>query len=446
MNATTSVKFAKAVKFALLMNKPQFLVFKFGGASVKSAEAIENVAHILKQYPQKNIVVVISAIGKTTNAFEGVWRHLIAKKPQVAKAQFEEIWNDHQAIVQSLFASTPPVLAAKLKNYREQIETLISGGNAAQPDYLYDQLVSFGELFSTTIIAAYLQETGIENQWFDARSIIKTDYAYRHGNVDWVKTKAQVLKNILPYFTQGEGQCAITQGFIGGADALNTTTLGREGSDYSAAILAYSLDADAIYIWKDVPGVLNADPKLFDNVAKRDEISYKEAIELAYYGASVIHPKTVKPLQNKSIPLWVKSFVQPELPGTLIHENSTRDAEMPAFITKANQRLLSLATKDFSFIVEEHLSEIFHLFAQHKASINMMQNSAINFSVAVDDVPERLNPLIEALHRNYAVRFNSGLELLTIRHYNETIIKQLTSGRQKLMEQRTRHTYRVVMK
>ncbi len=421
-------------------------VFKFGGASVKDAEAVHNVKAILEQYPQQKIAVVISAMGKTTNAFEEVWHCIIGKNPLEAKEKLKAIEDFHFGIIQQLFPADKQRVITAVEQILELPRNAIEGRVNGKPDYIYDQLVSCGELLSTTIVSHFLNAQGITNRWFDARAIIKTDYKFRQAKVDWSKTQLQVNQSLQPFFELGDSQVAITQGFIGGADSLNTTTLGREGSDYSASIIAFALNAHSVEIWKDVPGVLNADPRFFPNAKKLEEISYKEAIELAYYGASVIHPKTIQPLQNKAIPLWVKSFKSPKERGTLIHENTAYDKAQASFIIKPKQRLISLVTRDFSFIVEEHLSEIFHQFAEHKVTINMMQNSAINFSVSVDDDITKLNPLIDSLSAKYSIRFNTDLDLITIRHYDKPTRKQLTENKEILMEQRTRHTYRVVVK
>ena len=425
---------------------PTVSVFKFGGASVKDARSVANVKAILEKYNADKIAVVVSAMGKTTNAFEKVWKSINEKNRIQAGEELKQIEDFHLAIVEELFPENALKIKIAIQKILEIPKDAIEGKINGKPDYIYDQIVSCGELLSSTIVSHYLNANDTSNQWFDARTIIKTDYHFRSAHVDWPKTQLQVEQTLQSFFQLGDSKIAVTQGFIGGADSLNTTTLGREGSDYSAAILAFALNANQVLIWKDVPGVLNADPKFFPEAEKLDEISYKEAIELAYYGASVIHPKTLQPLQNKKIPLWVKSFKSPEEKGTLIHENTAFDSSRPSFIIKHNQRLISLATKDFSFIVEEHLSEIFHLFAQHKVTINMMQNSAINFSVSVDDDLLRLNALVEELSGKYTIRFNTGLDLLTIRHYDKPTRKKLTANKSILMEQRTRNTYRVVLK
>lgn len=420
-------------------------VFKFGGASVKNAESVRNVASILKLYEESTIVVIISAMGKMTNAFEGIWKSALLRD-KTAKEQLQAVQDFHGQIISELFEETPRSLASQLESIYNELEDRIKNPITAKPNYFYDQIVSNGEIISTLIVSAYLQHIGVSNRWIDARKLVKTDYNFREAKVDWNKTRAQIKAELLPYFESGESRIAISQGFIGGADHLNTTTLGREGSDYSAAIFAYSLDAEQVSIWKDVPGVLNADPRQYPNAELLSNISYKEAVELAYYGASVIHPKTIQPLQNKNIPLWVKSFVEPEKSGTLIDNNTAADSLIPSFIVKQNQRLISIATRDFAFIVEDNLSDIFHHFANHGVKINIMQNSAINFSVGVDEDEQKLEGLLNDLSNQYEVRYNTPLDLVTIRHFTPEIVAELTENRNIIVEQRTRNTVRFLIR
>ncbi len=420
-------------------------VFKFGGASVKNAESVRNVASILKMYEESTIVVIISAMGKMTNAFEGIWKSALLRD-KTAKEQLQAVQEFHGQIISELFEETPRSLASQLEAIYNELEDRIKNPITAKPNYFYDQIVSNGEIISTLIVSAYLQHIGVSNRWIDARKLVKTDYNYREAKVDWNKTRAQIKAELLPYFESGESRIAVSQGFIGGADHLNTTTLGREGSDYSAAIFAYSLDAEQVSIWKDVPGVLNADPRQYPNAELLSNISYKEAVELAYYGASVIHPKTIQPLQNKNIPLWVKSFVEPEKSGTLIDNNTAADSLIPSFIVKQNQRLISIATRDFAFIVEDNLSDIFHHFANHGVKINIMQNSAINFSVGVDEDEQKLEGLLNDLSNQYEVRYNTPLDLVTIRHFTPEIVDELTKNRNIIVEQRTRNTVRFLIR
>ncbi len=420
------------------------LVFKFGGASVKSADAVRNVASIVSQYGEDNLVIVASAMGKTTNALEEVHRSVLLGKADV-EDRVESLKAFHLEIVEELFREKPRTLQMELKDLFAGLAEAISGVRKGREDFAYDRLVPFGELLSTTIISHYLRDEGMENRWMDARELVKTNYDYRKAKVDWKRTSTRIKQEVNSFFESGPGKIVVTQGFIGGADSLHSTTLGREGSDYSAAIFAYALDAESVSIWKDVPGVLNADPRTYPNARWLPKISYKEAIELAYYGASVIHPKTVQPLRNKKIPLYVKSFIKPDSIGTLISDDNSEDARIPAFIIKHNQRLISLATRDFSFIAEEHLSHIFRVFGEHGVTMNMMQNSAVNFSVSVDENDLKLDKLIEELQQDYEVRYNQALDLLTIRHFNDEIIAELTHGRTRLLEQRTRNTLRLLL-
>lgn len=419
-------------------------VFKFGGASVKDAEAVRNVARIVAKHNDEPLVIVVSAMGKTTNAMEVVHRAVLEKNQETINDALDIVKDYHFKIIQELFDEPQGVHAVIDQTFKE-LEQFIGGFLQPKSDYIYDQVVSIGELLSTQIISQYLNSQGLENLWFDARKLIKTDYNYREGHVDWNRTKVQVNDAIGSYLLEGHGKIAITQGFIGGADNLNTTTLGREGSDYSAAILAWCLPTKDVTIWKDVPGVLNADPRFFEETTKRDQISYKEAIELAYYGASVIHPKTIQPLQDKKIKLFVRSFVEPEIEGTLIEDDQSKDGDVSALILKPNQRLISISTRDFAFIVEENIRDIFEHFASHKVKVNLVQNSAINFSVSVNDNPEQLEPLITELQQHYRVLYNNDLDLLTIRHYTPEIIEQFTSLRSVLVEQKTRQTYRALL-
>jgi aspartate kinase len=311
-------------------------------------------------------------------------------------------------------------------------------------DFEYDQIVSFGELFSTRMLSAYLEKLHVSHEWLDARRLVRTDNHYREGAVDWAKTERKIQKHLQEHYPNGVDRLLLTQGFIAGTPEKFSITLGREGSDYSAAIFAHALHAESVTIWKDVEGLLNADPKFIPDAVRLERIPYREAIELAYYGASVIHPKTIKPLQNKNIPLYVKSFLHPEGPGSVIHSFKEYQS-VPCFIRKTNQVLLSIFSKDFSFIAEENLSTIFALFALFNVKINVMQNSAISFSVCVD-AKSTLPQLIEELQTEFAVRYNENVELLSIRHYAEDSLAPFVKGRKVMMEQRSRSMLQVVLK
>jgi aspartate kinase len=418
------------------------LVFKFGGASVKDAEGVINLAQIVKRYPKEKLLIVVSAMGKMTNKLEALTRAYLHGEEEETHQLFEEVKAYHFGILEKLFPDHKHPVYNDIANSFVEIDWLIEEEPDDAPDYIYDQIVSIGEIVSTKIVAAYLSFTGNNAKWLDARNFIQTDNNYREGNVNWEKTEQEIQHNLAPVL---EHQIGVTQGFIGGTSENFTTTLGREGSDYSAAIFASCLNAQSLTIWKDVPGVLNADPKWFDETERIPQLSYHDAIELAYYGATVIHPKTIKPIQNKNIPLYVRSFLHPEAEGTDITA-SENQLPVPSFIFKVQQVLISIFPKDFSFIIEENLSDIFSLFHEHKVKINTMLNSAISFSVSIDEDPEKLQKLIEELSVHYKVKYNTGLELVTIRYYNQQTIDRVTVNKNILLEVKSRHTCQIVMK
>ncbi len=416
-------------------------VFKFGGASVKDAEGVKNLAQIVKKYPTNNLLIVISAMGKMTNKLEELtWAH-VAGNP-LAHQLFEEVKAFHFQIIDALFDDHKNPVYDDVANTFVEIEWLLEEEASDSADYLYDQIVSIGELVSTKIVAAYLNQVGIFSIWADARNYIKTDNNYREANVNWEKTEQEIQKHLPIYLQQG---IVVTQGFIGGTSENFTSTLGREGSDYSAAIFCACLGASSMTIWKDVPGVLNADPKWFDETEKIPELSYHDAIELTYYGATVIHPKTIKPIQNKNIPLYVRSFLQPDVEGTVITGIAT-PLPVPSFIFKVDQVLISIFPKDFSFIIEENLSHIFNILHKNKVKVNTMLNSAISFSVSVDNDETKIKHLIEDLSSTFKVKYNKGLELVTIRYYNQQTIDRVTVNKDVLLEVKSRHTCQIVMK
>lgn len=418
-------------------------VFKFGGASVKNAEAVKNVESVIKLF-NDDLVVVISAMGKTTNGLEKVVESYLNKDGKTLE-YLQEVKDFHFNILNDLFTDKNHHIFTEIHNTFVEIEWEIEDEAVREYDYVYDQIVSVGEMLSTKIVSAYLNENGTKNTWLDVRNVIQTDNNYRNAKVDWELTEQFAKKEIQAKFDKGQN-VIITQGFIGSSSELFTTTLGREGSDFSAGILAYCLNAESVTIWKDVPGMLNADPKWFDVTEKLNNISYHEAVELAYYGASVIHPKTIKPLHNKNIPLYVKSFVNPKEEGTIIDKNTTEDSKIPSFIFKMNQVLISISAKDYSFIMEDSLSHIFGLFSDKGVKINLMQNSAISFSVCVDFDNQKTLPLIEELRKEYKVLYNDNLELVTIRHYDEKTIERVTKNKEIIVEQKSRNTGRFVMK
>jgi len=416
-------------------------IFKFGGASVKNAEGVKNLANIVRDYKKGNLLIVVSAMGKMTDKLEALTQAYLSHSED-AHAIFDEVKHFHFNIIEELFQGKPNSVYDDVANTFVEIDWLIEDEPDNDHDYIYDQIVSIGEVVSTKIVAAWLNETGNKALWADARNYIQTDNTYREGKVDWAKTNQIIQKDLVPLLNEN---IIVTQGFIGGTSENYTTTLGREGSDYSAAIFASCLNAAALTIWKDVPGVLNADPKWFDETEKIAQLSYHDAIELTYYGATVIHPKTIKPLQNKGIPLFVRSFLTPEGEGTAITKENN-PLPIPSFIFKINQALISIFPKDYSFIIEENLSNIFELFHNHKIKINTMLNSAISFSVSVDDHPTQIERLIKDLSEEFTVKYNKGLELVTIRYYNQHTIDRVTVDKDILLEVKSRHTCQMVMK
>ncbi|MEE1944624.1 aspartate kinase [Pedobacter sp. KR3-3] len=417
-------------------------VFKFGGASVKDAAGVKNLAQIVQNHAKdKELLIVVSAMGKITNKLEELtWAFV--RGDENTHQLFEDIKAFHFNIINELFEDHKNPVYNDVANTFVEIEWLLEEEASDSPDYLYDQIVSIGELVSTRIVAAYLNQVGCFSIWTDARGYIKTDNTYREANVLWDKTEQEIQKHLPSFLEQG---IVVTQGFIGGTSENFTSTLGREGSDYSAAIFCACLNAESMTIWKDVPGVLNADPKWFDETEKIAQLSYHDAIELTYYGATVIHPKTIKPIQNKGIPLYVRSFIQPEAEGTAITTTQT-PLPIPSFIFKVNQVLISIFPKDFSFIIEENLSHIFDVLHRNRVKVNTMLNSAISFSVSVDNDEQKIKQLIADLSESFKVKYNSGLELVTIRYYNQQTIDRVTVNKDVLLEVKSRHTCQMVMK
>lgn len=419
-------------------------VFKFGGASVKDAQAVKNVTEILRLFNGEKLMIVVSAMAKTTNALEIIVDALWKRDKITFDAKIVELKTFHLNIVNQLFHSESHPVNTKLSVVFQELENRYCDEIPDNYNYEYDQIVSLGEILSTFIVEAYIKESGLSSKWVDARRLIRTNNTFRDADIDWKRTEELIQKNVLPLFENTD--ILITQGFIGHTTELLTTTLGREGSDFTAGIFAYCLNAESVTIWKDVPGMLNADPKYFENTIKLDKISFHEAIELSYYGASVIHPKTLKPLQNKNIPLFVKSFVNPQAEGSEIQSSTEFDHLIPSFIFKMNQILISFRTRDFSFIVESHLSDIFNRLSAIGAKINLMQNSALSFSILVDAEKVNIETILNTFQSDYEVRYNEGLELVTIRHYNQETIDRVTVDKDILLEQYARQTARIVMK
>jgi len=416
-------------------------VFKFGGASIKNAQSIRNMTDIIHSYHGEDIAIVVSAMGKTTNHLENMFHKIISNED--CKIEFSQLVNYHESIISDLFKKNASEVIQKVGIYFDEIRTLINkNSNYNTEDKFYDALVSFGEIISSSIIAEYLTYSGITTTWVDARKLIVTDQTFREGKIDWDITAKKISNTIGPILMTNP---VLTQGFLGATTQGETTTLGREGSDFSAAILAFSLDAESVTIWKDVPGILNADPKRFEDTELYNNLSYQEAAEMTYYGASVIHPKTIKPLANKNIPLYVKSFEKPTLSGTLINLG-TSHALPPTYVIKDNQSLISFGVKDLTFINEKNLSIIFHILDKLNIKINMMQNSAVTFTICVDNKKDKVLKLLEILKNDFIIRYNDNLQLVTVKNYNQIAIDKVTSSKDVLVEQRTRNTYQIVIK
>ena len=414
-------------------------VYKFGGASVKDAENVKNVAEVLRTVGYTDSIIIASAMGKTTNALEVVVNNYFNQSEAVQET-IAIVRNYHLEIINDLFKNNNHEVYTKVNQLFETLENFINNNKSPNYNFVYDQIVSTGELLSTTILHYYLQESAIENTWIDARNLIKTDTIYRDATVNWEQTTTAIKNNLI------EGRLYITQGFIGSDYNGFATTLGREGSDYSAAIFAYALNAKSVTIWKDVSGVLNADPRYFTNTTLLEQISYQEAIELAFYGASVIHPKTLQPLRQKEIPLYVKSFLAPTLPGTSVSKGADLKPFIPCFIVKKNQLLISLSSKDFSFIMEKNISDIFKLFGEYNIKVNVIQNSAISFSVCVEDKFNHFEELRQKLNTDYKVSYNENVSLYTIRHFDEYSSDVVLENKTLLLKQVNRETMQIVTK
>jgi len=415
-------------------------VFKFGGASVKDAEAVRNVANILQNYKGERLVIVVSAMGKTTNALERVVDAYYQKTGE-AQAYLDELKQAHSVILGALFEANDPIFDT-VNDTLVEIEWVLEEEPEESYDYIYDQIVSIGEFLSTHIVSAYLCKVELPTTWLDARNVILTDNTYRAAKVEWEATVKNANRVVPPLSEKG---FVMTQGFIGGTSENFTTTLGREGSDFTAAIFSYCLDVESMSVWKDVPGILTANPRIFKNVTKIDHLSYREAIEMTYYGAKVIHPKTIKPLQNKNIPMYVKSFVEPEGEGTRI--SGDIDAFYPPIIVvEKEQVLLHISTRNFSFVAEENLSVIFAVLAKHKLKVNMMQSTAISFSVCLTNEVRRIEGLMEDLREDFNITKQDNLELVTVRHYKPEVIAQLKINKLIILEAHIRDMVQMVVK
>ena len=412
-------------------------VFKFGGASVKDAAGIKNVYDVLQKVGYEDVLLVVSAMGKTTNALEVVIKDYFDKSAAL-QSSVQEVKKYHNQILMDLFEDEIHTVFTAVKSQFADLEYFLAHNKSPNYNFVYDQVVSYGELISTTILSHYMDYRGIQTQWLDVRNFIKTNSNYRDAEVNWELTQQNIAKNVKRKMLN------VTQGFLGSDYNNFTTTLGREGSDYTAAIFAYCLNAESVTIWKDVPGVMNADPRYFENASLLNQISYREAIELAFYGATVIHPKTLQPLQKKEIPLYVKSFINPLLKGTSVSKGVALEPFMPCFIVKRNQLLISLSSIDFSFIMEENISEIFALFHQFKLKVNLIQNSAISFSVCVEDKFDNFTALNAILSKKFKVDFNQNVTLYTIRHFTDTAAQTVEEGKNVLLKQISTETMQIV--
>lgn len=430
-------------------------VFKFGGASLKDADAIRNMVSIVQSYDGP-LFIVVSAIGKTTNAMEKLWTAYVHRDQEGVKNALNALYTFHQDIIDNLDGYGREQVSSGFKETYRQLEQYLTKEPSDNIAFEYDQIVSYGELWATNIVRGFLYYSGEPAMSLDARKLIRTSDHYQEGRVDWDKTQELVLKEVETarqfwrydhrISDKDQPKCLITQGFIGHTNTGMTTTLGREGSDFTAAILAWALDVEEVLIWKDVPGLLNADPKKFDETFKIDQISYREAIELSYFGASIIHPKTLKPLQNKRIPLKIKSFVEPTAPGTIIHSDEQFDDAQSSYIYKNNQMLLTISPMDFSFIMEDHISVIFNVFSKHGVKVHLMQNSALNFSVCADVKPTMCEGLIAELSESFLVRYNEDVDLFTVRHYTTLDLPEKLKHKTVLIQQRSRSTLRYVLR
>lgn len=414
-------------------------VYKFGGASVKDAEGIRNLAVIVSGEPG-NLLVVVSAFGKTTNALEKVLKAWL-EGDNVYKILLDEIYNNHQSVIDALFTDKT-IAVLKINNSFNSLKEYMLSEKRREYDFVYDQVVSCGEIWSTIIVAEYLKTQFPDSEWLDIRGNLLTDDRFRDANILW----SESTNKIRTVFDFKIKRIYVTQGFIGGTVAGFTTTLGREGSDYTAAILANMLDAESVVVWKDVPGILNADPKWLPDAQKLDEISYKEAVEMTFSGAKVIHPKTIKPLHNKNIPLHVRSFLVPGEKGTVINADATLRKTVPIFIKKEDQLLISILPKDFSFVMGDNLTRIFQSFMLHGIKVNLVEASAVSIDVCVDDERPKVDALINDLKKEFSAIYNEKVEMLSIRHYTNEAVNRITIGREILLEQRTRSTVRYVMR
>ena len=413
-------------------------IFKFGGASIKDAEGVKNLVKVVQQHSSENTLVVISAMGKMTNAFEALIDAYFYKQDAL-QAKRNQVESFHRNMMDELFEKENEIYL-QVDTLFEELDWFLNRNTSQRYNYVYDQIICFGELLSTRIVSAYLKTAQIENNWLDVRNYIKTDSNYRDAKVNWTLTQQIITKKVAMH------QLNVTQGFLAGNDTENTTTLGREGSDYTAGIFAYCLNAESVTIWKDVAGVLNADPRVFDETTLLEQISYEEAIEMAFYGASVIHPKTIQPLQNKEIPLYVKSFLNPTAPGTKVSKGAALVPYIPCFIVKKNQVFVSISANDFSFMVENNLSYIFKKLHDYKLKVNLIQNSAISFSICIDNKFGNFDAFFTALKNEFKIEYQKDVDVYTIRHFNTKTKDTITKLGKTLLSQTNKETIQIVLK
>jgi aspartate kinase len=413
-------------------------IFKFGGASVRDAEGIRNVCEVLRHTGFDNVLIIVSAMGKTTNTLEFVVYNYF-NKPSLLQESLQNVRDYHEEVLAELYDNKQSEIFGEVQRIFEDIQHFLSHNKSPNYNFVYDQIVSYGEIISSTILSHYLVSVGIENQWIDVRDYIKTDSGYRDACVDWVVTKSNLTSKI------NRNVLNVTQGFLGSDQNGFSTTLGREGSDYTAAIIAYSLNVESVTIWKDVHGVMSADPRYFPDAVLLNKISYREAIELAFYGASIIHPKTLQPLQKNGIPLFVKSFIDPSLPGTIVGKCVGLEPFTSCFIVKRNQILISLSSLDFEFIMEEQVSEIFGMLHKFKMKVSLIQNSAISFSVCVDDKFGHFEDLKKSLSSKFSFLFNRNVSLYTVRHFTDQTVDSLTNDKVVLLHQITSETLQIIV-
>lgn len=415
-------------------------VFKFGGSAIKAAEGIRNLGKILRSSPECRIVVV-SALAKTTNALEEITDSFVNGTDRWLPI-LKKVKIFHFGIIGELFPSGDHLISRQLERSFTSLEQKLTRKPSGYYDQIYDQVVSYGEIWSTRIVYSYLKDCGIQSKWLDIRKLLITDQTFREASVDWVESRKRLTGKI----QTGQDQLYILQGFIGGTSGSLTTTLGREGSDYTAAILGNIFDAEKVIIWKDVPGIMNADPTEFSDPEKLDEISYLEAVELAFFGAKIIHPKTIKPLFNKKIPLIIKSFRAPDDNGTIIHSVKDPIDLVPVYVKKHDQILITIRPRDFSFIIGESLGKIFHSFNSYRIKVNLIQNSAISLSICADNSPGGINKLISELEKEFRISYNEDVQLVTIRHYTTQAVSQMSLGKEILIEQKSRQTTHLVLR